>query len=825
MSTRISILVLFTLTFYCSEWITAAPPPRPDHVVIVIYENKAYGEIIGSTSAPNFNALAAEGALFTNAPTDPNGATSGSHSLRHPSQPNYLELFSGSNQGLLQDGRPGSSQEPASSAPPFTTPNLAASLIAAGFTFATYSESLPSVGFDGDTFSTDPTKNQYQRKHNPVANWQAADAPAHNHVPFATNQPFTSFPTNPAGYAALPTVSIVVPNEQNDMHDGSIAQGDAWLRTHILDGYYQWARTHNSLLIVTFDEDNFDDPSHPAPSNTTNQVATIFAGPMIKRGDYFEENINPPDVRVPNGFITPTGTAMNHYNVLRTVEEMFGLSPIGGSANVPAITDVFQSAPTSGPVVVPNGLTIRQGDTGNLFPLFSAKPIRYQQVYDRKQFVRFASGGELIESIAFRAHAPGIPFSGFVPQLQVNLSTTSKTPDDLSSTFAHNVGADDTQVFSGSLTVSVNNSSSPTAVNSFDIVIKFGTPFLYNPARGNLLVEIRNLQGGTEIPPLDQEIDATNAGGDAVSRAYNYGDANAAAAGQSGATAENDTLGLVTEFGTMMKPAPGPSPTPAPNTLFLNNSTRLRTGTADDVMIGGFIIGGSSKKSVVVRGIGPSIKVNGKPMPGTLQDPVIELHKSDGSVLAANDNWKTTQQSEIEATGLAPTDDRESAILISLDPGNYTVVLSGKNGTSGIGLVEAYDVQRGSPAKLLNISTRGQVQTDDNVMIGGVITGGSAYARVIFRGLGPSLAVNGVAIPGRLADPTLEVYDENGAPLAFDDNWKDKQKAEIEASGLAPTDDREAAIIGSYPPGQYTAILRGKNNTSGIGLFEAYKLN
>jgi acid phosphatase len=813
---RALLLILVTLSsFTVASQVSALP--RPDHIVVVIMENHSYGQIIGAAEAPNITALAAEGANFVNAPTDPVGATSGSHSLRHPSQPNYLELFSGNNQGTLQDGHPGTISEPLSSPPPFATPNLAASLIASGFTFATYSQNLPSVGFDGDSYSTDPALTQYQRKHNPVTNWQAADAPANHHVPLSTNQPFIAFPTDAAGYAALPAISFVVPDQQNDMHDGSIAQADAWLKSNILDGYYQWAKTHNSLLIVTFDEDG--------DNTLTNQIPTIFAGATIKPGNYFESNINPPDMRTPDGLITPTGTAMTHYNVLRTLEDMYGLAPIGGSVNTPSITDIFLTIPTTGPVVVPNNLSTTQGDTGNLFPLFSMKPIRYQQVFEKSQFSRFAAGGEMIDTIGFRAHAPGVPFSGFVAQLQVNLSTTSKNPDGLSSTFADNIGPNDTQVFSGPIAVSANNSTSPGAVNTFDIVIRLSTPFLYNPAGGNLLIDIRNSQGGFEIPPLDQEIDATNALGDAVSRVYNDGDVNATTAGQSGTMAENDTVGLVTSFGTMANPAPSPSPTPTPHSSLLNSSTRLRTGSGDDVMIGGFIIGGQVKKKVIVRGIGPSLKINGTPIPNTLQDPVIELDKSDGTVLAANDDWKTTQQSELEASGLAPTDDRESAISISLDPGNYTVVLSGKGGSSGIGVVEAYDVEQGSAAMLLNLSTRGQVQTGDNVMIGGVIIGGPDYARVIFRGLGPSISINGVPLPGRLADPTLELHDENGAPLAFDDDWKDSQRTEIEQSGLAPSDDHEAAIIGSFAPGQYTVILRGKNDTTGIGLFEAYKLN
>ena len=173
----------------------------------------------------------------------------------------------------------------------------------------------------------------------------------------------------------------------------------------------------------------------------------------------------------------------------------------------------------------------------------------------------------------------------------------------------------------------------------------------------------------------------------------------------------------------------------------------------------------------------------------------------------------------------APADNREAAISAALDPGNYSVLLSGKQGANGIGLVEIYDGERNSAARLLNISTRGQVQTGDNVMIAGVILGGADYARVIFRGLGPSIAINGVPVRNTLANPTLELRDGNGVALDFNDDWKNDHRAEIEASGLAPADDQEAAIIGNFAPGNYTAILRGKSNTTGIGLVEAYKLN
>jgi hypothetical protein len=805
----------------------------PDHVVIVIMENHSFSQIIGSPDAPAINALAGEGANFVTASNDPTAARTGSHSLRHPSQPNYLELYSGDNQGTLMDGFPGSSAEPLAPVPPFSAPNLGASLLHAGFTFTTYSEDLPAVGSDVESSSDDATLTKYERKHNPAVNWQAADAGLTNtHLPPALNQPFFPLPGQPAtgfpsDFTALPTVSIVVPNQQHDMHDGTVAQGDAWVKTNIIDTYLAWAKKHNSLLILTFDEDG--------DNTASNQIPTIFAGPMIKPGIYTEAdiNINNPDARTPNGLITPTGTAMNHYNVLATVEDLYGLTHIGGSANRPGISDVFVTPALTKPIVAPNELSGKQGDVGNLFPLFAAQPIRYQQVYASNQFTRLAAGGEQINSVAFRVHAPDVPFTGSVPQLQVNLSTTSRTPDNLSSVFSENVGTDDTQVFSGPLQVSSTGLHSPDGPENFEIVITFSQPFLYDPSKGNLLLDIRNAQGGTETPPLDQELDASSAAGDGVSRVYNYGDAAAPAAGKTGGADENDSLGLVTQFGTSANPAPSPTPSPTPTpsgtvgprNLFLNSSTRAITSGGNDVMIGGFIIQGNAAKKVVVRGLGPSISIGGMPVPGTIQDPVLELHKEDGSVLAANDDWKQTQMSDIQATGLAPNDNRESAIVISLSPGNYTAIVSNKDGTSGIALVEVYDVEQSSAGQIYNISTRAHVDTGDNVMIGGFIVGGPDSARGIVRGLGPSINVNGVPVPGTLADPTLELHDGNGALLAFNDNWKDSQQAEIEQSGLAPTDDREAAIIGSFAPGQYTVILRGKNDTTGIGLFEAYKLN
>ena len=224
---------------------------------------------------------------------------------------------------------------------------------------------------------------------------------------------------------------------------------------------------------------------------------------------------------------------------------------------------------------------------------------------------------------------------------------------------------------------------------------------------------------------------------------------------------------------------------------------------------------------MIVRAIGPSLTNFG--VPGALADPALELHGPGAFITITNDNWRDTQETEIEATGIAPSNDLESAIVAMLPPGAYTAVVRGNNNGTGVGLVEAYDLDSAADAQLANISTRGFVDTGDNVMIGGFILGnGSANARVLIRAIGPSLTAFGV--PNALADPTLELHNNNGAIIAANDDWRDTQQAEIEATGIPPSDDRESAIVGTLAPGAYTAIVRGKNNTTGVALVEAYQL-
>jgi hypothetical protein len=266
----------------------------------------------------------------------------------------------------------------------------------------------------------------------------------------------------------------------------------------------------------------------------------------------------------------------------------------------------------------------------------------------------------------------------------------------------------------------------------------------------------------------------------------------------------------------------------------LNVSTRLRVQTGEQVLIAGFIISGSDPKKVILRGIGPSLNGTGV----TLSDPTLELHQGD-TILATNDNWKVndqtgqSQETDIRATTIPPPNDLESAIVATLSPGNYTAILAGKSGGTGVGLVEVYDLAQAANSKLANISSRGFVDINDNAMIGGFIVGGGSgggTAKVIVRAIGPSLSVNGTPVPGRLADPTLELHDGSGTTIATNDNWKiddqtgQSQEADIRATTIPPTDDLESALVATLAPGNYTAIVRGKNNTTGVGLVEVYNL-
>ena len=261
--------------------------PKPDHIIVVFLENHSQKTIIGSKYAPYLNSLVKDkmGALMSN-----------SYAIGHPSQPNYLEFFSGSNQGITDDDLPKKF--------PFTSPNLGAELLRKGYTFSGYSEDMPDTGYNGKFAGA------YARKHNPWVNWMNSDT---NGIPAKYNLPLTAFPKD---FNKLPAVSFVIPNENNDMHNGkdpeTIIRSDKWMKAH-LDKYVKWAKKHNSLLIITFDEDHYDQ---------NNCIPTIFIGAIVKHGRYDQK--------------------INHYNVLRTIEDMYGLDHAGASANVKPVTGCWR---------------------------------------------------------------------------------------------------------------------------------------------------------------------------------------------------------------------------------------------------------------------------------------------------------------------------------------------------------------------------------------------------------------------------------------------------------------------------------------------------
>jgi hypothetical protein len=258
-----------------------------------------------------------------------------------------------------------------------------------------------------------------------------------------------------------------------------------------------------------------------------------------------------------------------------------------------------------------------------------------------------------------------------------------------------------------------------------------------------------------------------------------------------------------------------------PRVQALNISTRLQVQTGDNALFAGFIVTGTVAKKVLIRGIGPSLGAAG--VSGALQDPNIELRNSSGAFVNGNNNWKDTQQAAIEATGAAPTDNRESALLITLGPGSWTVVMRGIGNTSGVGVVEVYDLDTAANSQLANISSRGVVQTGENVMIGGFIIGsGNGVARLAIRAIGPSLAGAGISNP--LGDPFLSLRDGNGSLISINDNWGDTNATEIHDAHIAPSDLAESAIIIILVPGNYTAIVSSKNGGTGVALVEVYNI-
>ena len=255
-----------------------------------------------------------------------------------------------------------------------------------------------------------------------------------------------------------------------------------------------------------------------------------------------------------------------------------------------------------------------------------------------------------------------------------------------------------------------------------------------------------------------------------------------------------------------------------------NLSTRGFVETGDNVVIGGFIVTGASPKQVILRALGPTLGQTPFNVPSALANMVLELHDSTGAIIVSNDNWGSAPNAAaISASGFAPPNNLESAILTTLNPGNYTAIMRGANNGSGVALLEGYDLDNTALSKFANISTRGFVQSGDNVMIAGVIVHGPDSEKVIVRGIGPTLGQPPFNVSNVLPDPFLDLRDANGNPMMTNDNWGTASNAAaISSSGYAPPNSLEAAILITLAPGNYTAILSGVNGTSGVGLVEVY---
>jgi subtilisin family serine protease len=322
-----------------------------------------------------------------------------------------------------------------------------------------------------------------------------------------------------------------------------------------------------------------------------------------------------------------------------------------------------------------------------------------------------------------------------------------------------------------------------------------------------------------------QTCGGTSSSTDIPNNSFGYGRVDVLAAVNASGTPTPTPTATATATATPTATAtatPTSTPTPAatPPTVLGNISSRLRVETGDNVLIGGFIVTGTQDKKVVVRALGPSLG-----LPDKLANPTLELRDSSSGLVQSNDDWSSSPNRQaIIDSGLAPSSDLESAIIATL-PANgktYTAIVRGVNGTTGTGVVEVYDIDRSVDSKLANISTRGLVQTGDNILIAGTIVVGSSPQKVIVRAIGPSLN-----LADKLADPTLELRDANGGLIRSDDNWRTGgQEAEIMQSGVAPTNDLESALIETLPANNaaYTAIVRGVNNTTGIAVVEVYAL-
>ena len=435
-------------------------------------------------------------------------------------------------------------------------------------------------------------------------------------------------------------------------------------------------------------------------------------------------------------------------------------------ATTGAVLSSFPAVTVAGDLALSPDLKTLHCDGTYFFDVSGAAPglLQYNPAY---LFSRLSRNGEALCSFDDKAHAVTILAAADMTQPGVSL----KPPAGVTPTKLAAFSADDTTLFTFT--------HSTTAADYID---------LYNTLTGN---HIRSLAGRCD-ELVDLVVDAT---------------------GQFLFTGSSDFLSSLRVYGTGM----GTPFHPAEPKRLLNVSTRLAAASDEGVLIGGFIITGSDPKQVAIRALGPSLPVVEK-----LPNPVVSLYNSAGELIQFDDNWNLNRAAVL-MTGLAPGDEHEAATVVTLAPGAYTAIVQGANGGSGVALVEVYDLTPDGDSTLANISTRGQVESGDDVMIGGFVISDDQPTKILVRALGPSLEQNGIS--GALQNPNLELYGGDGDLIFTNDDWRSTQAAAIIATNLAPSDNRESAIIATLDPGSYTAIVRGQDNTTGIALVEIYNLD
>lgn len=557
-----------------------------------------------------------------------------------------------------------------------------------------------------------------------------------------------------------------------------------WLATYSLEVNFKIATISGIPVIIS-------------PSSLTTTVGQPFFYQIVATNHPFSYTASPlpPGLILDStlGIISGTPTSSGTTSISLSAQNIDGVGFAG-------VAPTIQSTPGAGPIITSSTSAFA----------FAGKPFAFQVT------TRGATS-------AARISAAGLPAGLTIDPVNGRISGTTGA----TGSFLVNLTvADGNFRATGSLQLTLTaDQDYPVITNANTVNVPRGQPFTYtiatpgatDPVDPPSYAMIGTLPQGLGFNAATGTISGTYTGALANSATDNSGPDSPDSPQLSGGA----LLGSVQLFGT------NSHGTSTFQLLFLavpsgavNISTRLFVGTGENVLIGGFIVTGNAPKVVIIRALGPSTTIA-----GALQDPTLELHNSAGGIVY-NDNWRTTQEQIIKDTTIPPLDDRESAIVIGLDPGNYTAVVAGKNGATGIALVEVYDLgtaslDTGSKAQLAQISTRGNVLTGDNVMIGGFIISGTT-TKIIARAIGPSLSNFGIAYT--LADPTLELFNGSGTSIALNDDWKSTQEQAIRDTTVPPTNDKESAIVNSLVPGAYTTIVRGKNNTTGVALVEVYSL-